>query len=162
MLERTLTHICPAYSDQCLQPPLYKQTIMVQFQRMSKNTTVTLWARLLKIHLGFSFLVFSKVTYSLTTSIITYLKKKSIIHWYIGTSTVYVVGMRKGERDINLKFLNPTLVNHFCCGEPGPLTQVQHGTTFSTCSPSDSPPTYQWAWWWWGWREAPPPWWPTS
>lgn len=89
MLERTLTHICPAYSDQCLQPPLYKQTIMVQFQRMSKNTTVTLWARLLKIHLGFSFLVFSKVTYSLTTSIITYFKKKKInyllVHWYLSS-----------------------------------------------------------------------------
>lgn len=37
-LERTLTHICPAYSDQCLQPTLYKQTIMVQYKRMYKNS----------------------------------------------------------------------------------------------------------------------------
>lgn len=159
MLERTLTHICPAYSDQCLQPTLYKQTIMVQYKRMYKNTTVALTGSSMSqitedtsrfLNFGVLKCIFKNkqgnVTYSLTTSIITYLKKKkSIIYWYNGTSTVYVVGMRKGERDINLKFLNPTLVNHFFCGEPGPLTQVQHGTTFSTCSPSDSPQTYQWA-----------------
>lgn len=47
--------------------------------------------------------------------------------------------------ELNLKPLNPILVNHFCCGEQGPLTQVQYGTTSSKCSPSDSPQTYQWA-----------------
>lgn len=85
MLERTLTHICPAYSDQCLQPTLYKQTIMVQFQRMSKNTTVTLTGSSMSwitedtsgflifgvLHV-FSRIKQGNVTYSLTTSIITY------------------------------------------------------------------------------------------
>lgn len=76
MLERTLTHICPAYSDQCLQPTLYKQTIMVQYKRMYKNTTVALTGYILVSHFWCTQCIFEnkqgKVTYSLKTSIITY------------------------------------------------------------------------------------------
>lgn len=86
---------------------------------MLKNIIVILWVRLLKIYFGFLFLVFLKVIYSLIILIIIYLIKKLIIYWYIGILIVYVVGMRKGERDINLKFLNLILVNYFFCGELG-------------------------------------------